>query len=51
MNTDHSWEKACQEYIEVYNLIINKIWKLRRKMLYNYFRWWSRITIISIDRV
>jgi starch synthase len=33
MNTDHSWEKACQEYIEVYNLIINKIWKLRRKML------------------
>jgi starch synthase len=25
MNTDHSWEKACQEYIEVYNLIINKI--------------------------
>jgi CTP:phosphocholine cytidylyltransferase-like protein len=31
MNTDHSWEKACQEYIEVYNLIINKIWKLRRK--------------------
>jgi CTP:phosphocholine cytidylyltransferase-like protein len=31
MNTDHSWEKACQEYIEVYNLIINKIWKLKRK--------------------
>jgi starch synthase len=25
MNTDHSWEKACQEYIEMYNLIINKI--------------------------
>jgi starch synthase len=25
MNTDHSWEKAGQEYIEVYNLIINKI--------------------------
>lgn len=25
MSTDHSWEKACQEYIAVYNLIINKI--------------------------
>jgi starch synthase len=25
MNTDHSWEKACQEYIEVYKLIINKV--------------------------
>ncbi len=25
MNTDHSWEKASQEYIEMYNLIINKI--------------------------
>ncbi len=25
MNTDHSWEKASQEYIDMYNLIINKI--------------------------
>ncbi|KDN53806.1 glycogen synthase [Flavobacterium seoulense] len=25
MNTDHSWEKASQEYIEMYNLILNKI--------------------------
>ena len=25
MNTDHSWEKAGQEYIEMYNLILNKI--------------------------
>ncbi len=25
MTTDHSWEKASQEYIEMYNLIINKI--------------------------
>lgn len=24
MSTDHSWEKACQEYIEMYNLIIKK---------------------------
>lgn len=24
MNTDHSWESVCQEYIEVYNLIIKK---------------------------
>ena len=24
MNTDHSWERVCQEYIEMYNLIINK---------------------------
>jgi hypothetical protein len=32
MNTDHSWEKA-QEYIEVYNLIINKIWKRRKNVI------------------
>jgi len=25
MGTDHSWEKASQEYIEMYNLILNKI--------------------------
>lgn len=25
MSTDHSWEKASQEYIEMYNLIITKI--------------------------
>jgi starch synthase len=25
MSTDHSWEKACQEYREVYDLISNKI--------------------------
>jgi starch synthase len=25
MVTDHSWEKASQEYIEMYNLILNKI--------------------------
>jgi starch synthase len=25
MNIDHSWERVCQEYIEMYNLIINKI--------------------------
>ncbi len=25
MNTDHSWEKASQEYIDMYNLILNKI--------------------------
>jgi starch synthase len=25
MRTDHSWERVCQEYIEVYNLIINKV--------------------------
>ncbi|HEY4619170.1 MAG TPA: glycogen synthase [Flavobacterium sp.] len=25
MLTDHSWERVCQEYIEVYNLIINKV--------------------------
>ena len=25
MNIDHSWERVCEEYIEVYNLIINKI--------------------------
>lgn len=25
MSTDHSWEKASQEYIEMYNLILNKI--------------------------
>ncbi|MEO8253776.1 MAG: glycogen synthase [Flavobacterium sp.] len=25
MKTDHSWEKASQEYIEMYNLIVNKI--------------------------
>jgi starch synthase len=24
MNTDHSWERVCQEYIEMYKLIINK---------------------------
>jgi starch synthase len=24
MNADHSWERVCQEYIEMYNLIINK---------------------------
>jgi len=24
MNIDHSWESVCQEYIEVYNLIIKK---------------------------
>ncbi len=24
MNTDHSWDSVCQEYIELYNLIINK---------------------------
>lgn len=24
MGTDHSWERACQEYIEIYNLIIEK---------------------------
>jgi starch synthase len=23
MSTDHSWERVCQEYIEVYNLILN----------------------------
>ncbi|UQD56896.1 glycogen synthase [Flavobacterium sp. K5-23] len=25
MSTDHSWERVCQEYLDVYNLIINKI--------------------------
>ena len=25
MNTDHSWERVCQEYIEIYKLISNKI--------------------------
>jgi hypothetical protein len=30
MNTDHSWEKACQEYIEVYNLIIKSM-KAKKK--------------------
>ncbi|WP_040473996.1 glycogen synthase [Flavobacterium frigoris] len=25
MLTDHSWERVCQEYIEVYNLIIKKV--------------------------
>jgi len=24
MNIDHSWERVCQEYIELYNLIIDK---------------------------
>jgi starch synthase len=24
MSTDHSWERVCQEYIEIYNLIIEK---------------------------
>ena len=24
MKTDHSWERVCQEYIDMYNLIINK---------------------------
>jgi starch synthase len=24
MNTDHSWERVCQEYIEIYHSIINK---------------------------
>ena len=24
MNIDHSWESVCQEYIEMYNLIIIK---------------------------
>ncbi len=24
MNTDHSWETVCEEYIEIYNLIIQK---------------------------
>jgi starch synthase len=24
MLTDHSWERVCQEYIEVYNLILTK---------------------------
>lgn len=24
MNTDHSWERVCQEYIEMYKLLINK---------------------------
>ncbi|KFF04015.1 glycogen synthase [Flavobacterium reichenbachii] len=24
MNADHSWEKVCEEYIEIYNLIIQK---------------------------
>ena len=24
MNTDHSWERVCQEYIEMYNQIIDK---------------------------
>jgi starch synthase len=24
MKTDHSWERVCQEYLEIYNLIINK---------------------------
>ncbi|TRX35815.1 glycogen synthase [Flavobacterium sp. ZT3R18] len=24
MSTDHSWERVCQEYIELYNLIITK---------------------------
>lgn len=24
MDIDHSWESVCQEYIEVYNLILNK---------------------------
>lgn len=24
METDHSWERVCQEYIEIYNLIIEK---------------------------
>jgi starch synthase len=24
MSTDHSWERVCLEYIEMYNLIINK---------------------------
>ncbi len=24
MNTDHSWERVCQEYIEMYQLLINK---------------------------
>lgn len=25
MNIDHSWERVCQEYIDMYNLIISKI--------------------------
>ena len=25
MNTDHSWERVCQEYIEIYQLISNKL--------------------------
>ncbi|PWB23655.1 glycogen synthase [Flavobacterium sp. HTF] len=24
MNTDHSWERVCEEYIEIYNLIIQQ---------------------------
>ena len=24
MNTDHSWERVCQEYIEMYKQIIGK---------------------------
>ena len=24
MKTDHSWERVCQEYLEIYNLIISK---------------------------
>jgi starch synthase len=24
MNTDHSWERVCQEYIAIYQSIINK---------------------------
>ena len=24
MNADHSWERVCQEYIEIYQLLINK---------------------------
>ncbi|MEY3499463.1 MAG: hypothetical protein RL308_1132, partial [Bacteroidota bacterium] len=25
MNTDHSWERVCQEYIETYQQITNKL--------------------------
>ena len=25
MSTDHSWERVCQEYLEVYKLLIDKV--------------------------
>jgi hypothetical protein len=42
MNTDHYlWERVCQEYIEMYKLIIKKMKAKKEKCYCNNFRWWQ----------